>query len=260
MRIVAQHVDHPALEIFNDRSGGNLADGEISSWYQLGRPARPSESNGGAVDDGESVVLARLESGDPLIVERRFGLGLVVQVATACDADWSNLPMQPVYLPLMQQLITTMATQVTPKRNIATGEPAVAMLPGEAAGAPLALTAPDGTRYTVRPKKHGSRSVVEFYRTGQPGVYTLTGLDARPIHFVAQAPRSESDLRLLDEKELNGRAEDLGADVVASADEFLQLDRTRRHGREIWRYLFLGVLALLFLEVFLQQRFARVRT
>ncbi len=265
VRIVAQHFEHLALEVFNDRTSGNLADAEIWNWYRLGQPEQPAVARqtgterGPTSEAGTAVVLAHLETGDPLIVERAFGAGVVVQVATACDADWSTLPMQPAFLPLMQQLVTTMASQVMPSRNIRTGEPLVAILPGDSAGLPLTLASPDGTRHTVRPVARGMQSVVQFDRTGQPGVYTLTGPDARAIHFVALAPRRESDLRRLAPEGIATVAEGLNADVVESAQEFLELDRTRRHGREIWRLLLLAVLALMFTELFLQQRFARVR-
>ncbi|MHB8897821.1 MAG: BatA domain-containing protein [Thermoguttaceae bacterium] len=254
-RVVAQHFEHPALEIFNDRSTGNLADAEIWNWYRLARGEdRPARSS-----DPAAVVMARLETGDPLMVERRYGAGLVVQVATACDTDWSSLPMQPAFLPLMQQLVSTMACQVMPSRNIQAGDPLVAVLPADAAGVPLALQLPDGLRHTFVPAVRGSQSVVQFAGTGQPGVYTLTGPDARPIHFVALAPRSESDLRLLTSEQLSEVAGQFGADVVGSAEQFLELDRTRRHGREIWRFLLAAVVILMFTELVLQQRFARVR-
>ncbi len=259
VRIVAQHFDHPALEIFNDRTSGNLADAEIWNWYRFGQ-VEPSSSTASANGpDDAALVMARLETGDPLIVERKVGAGVAVQVATACDADWSTLPMQPVFLPLMQQLVSTMASQAMPSRNIEAGQPLVAILPGDAAGVPLALSSPDGIRHTARPAPRGAQSVVQFDRTAQPGVYTLTGPDAKPIHFVAQAPREESDLHPFPPDELAKVAEALGADMVESAEEFLELDRTRRHGREIWRFLLAAVLVLMFTELYLQQRFARVR-
>ena len=160
----------------------------------------------------------------------------------------------------MQQLVTTMATQVTPPCNIQTGEPAVAILPADARDLPLSLTTPDGTRHTVRPTGRGTRSVVQFSETQQPGVYTLTGPDARPLHFVAETSRAESDLRLLDSEHMQSLADDLGADVVRSSAEYLELDRTRRHGREVWRFLLLAVAGLMCVELMLQQRFTRVRT
>jgi Aerotolerance regulator N-terminal/CARDB len=257
VRIVAQHFEHPALEVFNDRTNGNLADAEIWNWYRLGQGGQRSDAPENGAE--EVVVMARLETGDPLIVERRLGAGVVVQVATACDADWSTLPMQPSFLPLMQQLVTTMALQAMPSRNIQTGEPLVALLPDDSAGLPFALSSPDGTRHTVRPFARGTQCVVQFNRTGQPGVYSLTGPGGKPIHYVAQTPRSESDLRRLAPEEIAAVAEELDAQVVESAQQFLDLEHERRHGREIWRFLLMALLALMFIELFLQQRFARVR-
>lgn len=259
VRIVAQRFEHPALEIFNDRTSGNLADAEIWNWYRMGGQG-PGPGEGSNAGSDDAVVMARLETGDPLIVECRLGGGIVVQVATACDADWSTLPMQPSFLPLMQQLVTTLAIEAMPTRNIETGSALVALLPEDEAGQPLLLTSPDGTRHTIRPVARGRQSVARFDRTGQPGVYTLTGPDAKPIHFVAQAPRRESDLQQLTEEELAAVAEELDADVVESAQEFLELEQERRHGREIWRFLLLALLGLMVTELFLQQRFARVRS
>lgn len=259
VRIVAQHFDHPALAVFNDRANGNLADAEIWNWYRLGNPEQATTSTTEEAGPDTAMVMARLETGDPLIVEQPFGAGTVVLMATACDADWSTLPLQPVFLPLTQQLITTLATQVMPSRNFETGAPLVAVLPSESAGLPLSLTAPDGTRHTVRPVARGTQSVVQFDRTNRPGVYTLSGAGANSIHFVAQAPRSESDLKTLSSEEMSRLAEELDAEQVGSADEFLELERTRRHGREIWRLLLAAVLFLMVAELFLQQRFARVR-
>ncbi len=256
-RIVAQHFEHPALEVFNDRANGNLADAEIWKWYRFGGAEDEEETP--ASGRADPLVMARLETGDPLIVERPFGDGLVVQVATTCDADWSNLPMRPSYLPLMQQLMTTMASQVKPPVNIATGEPVIAVLPGEAAGAPLSLTTPAGTRHTVRPVARGTQSLVQFGHTRQPGIYTLTGPDGRRLHFVAQTSREESEPRLLDDDEMQELAADLGAELVASSAEDVELDKTRRHGREVWRLLLFGAMSLMFAELILQQRFTRVR-
>jgi hypothetical protein len=71
--------------------------------------------------------------------------------------------------------------------------------------------------------------------------------------------RTESDLKLLDEKEFADLAKIMQAKAVSSAEQYLQLDKQRRFGREIWKPLLAAVLVLLFLEVLLQQRFAMVK-
>ena len=203
--------------------------------------------------------MARLDSGDPFLVQKHVDDGVVVQAATACDADWSDLPMRPVYLPLMQQLVVSMASQVAPPQNIATGEPIVAVFRDTSSDVPLSLTTPEGGRLTVSLQDQGGRSVARFLDTQRPGVYTLTSPDADPIHYVAESARQESDLSLLDEPAFAKLAEEMQADIASSAADYLDRDRLRRHGREIWTFLWACVLALLFLELVLQQWFARAR-
>lgn len=246
-RIVAQHFDHPALELFNDPANGDLSTAEIRRWYRFGD-----------LPDGANVM-ARLSSGDPLLVEKEVGEGLVIQVATACDADWSDLPLRPVFVPLMQQLVASMASRVAPPQNIATGEPVISVFRGEVSDAPLSLTTPIGERLTVQLQNQEGRGVARFVDTQRPGVYTLTGPDAQPIHYVAQSSRDESKLSVLEDDDIRDVAEPLQAVAVRSAKEYLRRDRNWRHGREVWKFLLALVLVLMFAELILQQRFARAR-
>lgn len=250
-RIVAQRFDHPALEFFNEPSNGDLSTAEIRQWYEL-------TPNGAT--DSESIVMARLDNGDPLLVERRLGDGVVIQMATACDADWSDLPVRPFFVPLMQQIVTTMASRISPPRNIATGEPAAALFPADDSERSVTVVTPDGSRRTLQLVPQGKMQVARFEQTQRPGAYLMTGPSGDTIHFVAETSRSESDLTALDEPTLASLAEELAATVVETPAKYLDQDRLRRHGREIWKYVLGGLLAFMFLEVVLQQRFARVRT
>lgn len=270
-RIVAQRFDHPALQFFNDGSNGDLSTAEIRQWYEL-KPAnssshrkRGSNAEGrapAASSTSEGAVIATLETGEPLLIEHRVGDGVVVQMATACDADWSDLPMRPFFVPLMQQLVTTMATQLTPPRNIQTGEPAVALFAAtdETSDATVSIETPAGTRRTLKPTVEGNLLMARFESTVRPGIYDMTAPDGATIHFVASTARDESNLATLDEPQLKSLSEDMSAKVVASSTEYLEQDRLRRHGREIWKYVLAALLAFMFLELVLQQRFSRVHT
>lgn len=263
--IVPQHFDHPALEFFNDPAHGDLSTAEIRQWFEL---VPGSDENMTAVREGESsestrpgtIVMARLDNGDPLIAERRFGDGVVIQTAIPCDADWSDLPMRPFFVPLMQQLVTTMASGLLPPRNIATGDPAVALLPAAETETTLSVTTPDGARRTLRSVAQGNVQLARFEETQRPGIYAMTTPSAESIHFVAETSRAESDLQQLDKPDLAGLAERMGATVFESSSAYLEQDRLRRHGQEIWKYVLVALLLFMFLELFLQQRFARVRT
>ena len=247
--VVAQHFDHPALEFFNEPANGDLSTAEIRRWHEL------------ADVDGRSdvSVLARLDSGDPLLIERRVGDGVVLQMATSCDADWSDFPVRPLYVPLMQQIITTMASGISPPRNIATGDPAVALLPGAEQSTTLSVVTPDGARRTLNTATQGKLQLARFEETQRPGVYAMSTPAAETIHFVAETSRSESDLSILAETEMAQLSKSLASTLIKSPAEYLEQDRLRRHGQEIWKFVLAAFLAFMFLELVLQQRFARVR-
>lgn len=255
-KVVAQHFEHPALEYFNDRSNGDLSTAEIQQWY--------SPSNVEDTETNELVIMARLDSGDPLLIEKTYEEGVVVQASTACDNDWSNFPMQPSYVPFVQQLVTTLASRISPPRNIATGDPAVAIFKrtegdeGEAADEAVTIVLPDESRRTIPVESLGGNHIVRFEETQRSGVYELSSPSAETLHFVAESPRAESNLELMSPEQVSELATQLGGQVVNSSAEYLEQDRLRRHGREMWQSLLAGLLALMFLEVVLQQRFGSV--
>lgn len=221
-------------------------------------------------------------------MEHRCGDGVVLQLATAIDADWSDLPLRPFYVPLVQQLITTLAVQIQPPRNVQAGAPLVAMFPaiepqpaepqttqpqttqpqttGEATreGAPaeqlpsVTLTDPLGTRSLLSTRLQGRWLLAESTAAGRPGVYTVTLPDGRPQHFAVQTDSAESDLTQLDATRQRQAVEQLGGQLLTSLQEHLESDRRRRHGQEIWPLLLAALLGLMALEVILQQRFAGV--
>ncbi len=259
-RIVSQHFDYPALEFFNDAANGDLSTAEIRRWYQLSEPVLSDPVS--EVDDIHSdvTVIARLDTGDPLLVERRFGEGTVLQLATSCDADWSDLPLRPFYVPLMQQLVTTMASRISPPQNINTGDPAVALLSTEGTtSTSFSMLTPTGTRIAMQSVPQGKLQLARFDGTQRPGIYAMSTPSTETIHFVAETSRNESDLNRLETPALLLLGEKMGATLVESPAKYLEQDRLRRHGREIWKYVLAALLMFMFLELVLQQRFARVQ-
>ena len=249
--IVAEHYTHPAMEFFNDRRNGNLVDGRVWLWHQLRQPAAGTQSA-----QRSPQVLARLSSGDPLIVELPRGSGSVIQVATACDADWSNLPMRPFYLPLVQQLVTYLAARWEPASNVELGQPLVA-LTDSAPDSVWKVTDPAGREHEVRARPYAGRSQVEFGDTHLPGVYEFAQADSATLRFAVSVPRVESELGTLNDGEMRQLGEDLGAARVASLDEYSRRDQLRRHGWPIWKPLLWCVVVLLFGELVLEHWLAQ---
>lgn len=211
---------------------------------------------------GASPVLARLDNGDPFLVERDDdGGGRVAVCAVPADDAWSNLPLRTCYLPLIQGLTVHLASSINPPRNLAVGQHLLAFAAAEAVGRWAVVTDPAGEAHRVQiAARAGGGGLVDFIGTAQPGLYRLETSAGEMIHYAVAAPAAESDLNLLSDAELDALAKELGATVVDSWQAWRDRDQQRRHGRELWPPLVWLVLALLFGELWLQARFARTGT
>lgn len=167
--------------------------------------------------------------------------------------------MRPLYLPLLQRLSVYLASNVYPPRNLAVGKPLLAFLPLADVSKEATLTTPGGEAVKLKAVKRGERGVLEFLKTQRPGLYTLEPPTGGAVHYVVNADRRESDLTKLSDKEIADLARQHGVALVRSGAEFKALEQTRRYGTEWWKTILWALLALIFLELILQQIFAGVR-
>ncbi|MDA8744360.1 BatA domain-containing protein [Rubripirellula amarantea] len=241
----------------------------------------------------QAKVLLSLANGDPLIVmssgsaeslsERSSETatasraGRVVQFAVPADATYSTFPLRAVYLPMLQQMILDLAGSRNPV-TFDVGEP-IAVDPSRAfknlpdinaslSSLDFRVVLPDGTEQ--KPKwlnaSAASSASLLLPATYQPGVYRLTANtdssgqatddtseSVLSTIRVVEVPAIESDARSVDEARLASVAELIGASVYSGGQDLVQDDQTRRFGREIWRWLLFALLALMVIELWLQQ-------
>ena len=81
---------HPVFEVFKE--GGRMPAARVYGYQR-------SEPRAGA------SVLASFEDGSPALVERGAGAGRVLLYNSTLGMAWSDLPLSPVYLPLVQQMM-----------------------------------------------------------------------------------------------------------------------------------------------------------
>jgi len=261
-RIVAQHFEHQSLQIFNDRRNGNLAEAQIQMWQKL----VPSNPDMDPDSPDAPATLAILETGDPLLVERTLGDGVIHQLSIPLDTSWTNLPARPAFLPFVQQIITYLASRNSHPRNITAGQPIVAQFDPSLAGATFTLRDPEGHDIPIKAVDRGPTAVVQFNDTMKEGLYTLDNEELNsPMHFAATSPRAESKLQQLSKEELQSYAQTLGAQLIfeESTDkalkEYANLENQRKHGREMWKIMMLCVLGFMIGELCLQQYFGRAK-
>ena len=58
--------------------------------------------------DGDRVLM-RLDEGGPLLIEHTLGTGRVILYGSSLDREWNDLPVQPVFVPMIAQLSAYLA-------------------------------------------------------------------------------------------------------------------------------------------------------
>jgi hypothetical protein len=245
-RILMQRFTHPAALYFNDARGGRLQDAEFRHWFEF------------TPQGDQTQRIFNLDRNVPLMVEKKHGRGRVIAVATTANAEWSNLPLQPFFVPLMQRLTTYLATEGSaPAWQLVGSGIRLPLQPAEL-GAEFTLRDPTGQTQTFKSTKEGDAVFVQSPAITQPGIFQLqkTGTDKATL-LAFNIDGTESDLKALPVADIQKIAQRHDAAFADTLPAYQALDRTRRHGSELWQPLLIALLGLLFFEVLLQQRIAK---
>ncbi len=232
---------HPALAGFDDASLGALSSVRLSARYEL---------------DVAGQVLVRTAGGDPLLVERPFGRGRVMLWACTLDRDWTDLPVQGLFVPLVHRVVGHLAWPTVERSNfLLTGQSIVLPAPAQS-DVPLLVRSPEGE--PLYPRFVDGSAVTEPTHTA--GVYALP----HGALLAVNVPSDEAATRRLTEADLRELLGDgLAWRYVAGADELAQLQRTgeaSQRGRGLWDQLLILALVVGLFEPWLANRLSRTRT
>lgn len=157
------------------------------------------------------AVLARFDDGQAALAEARLGRGRVLVMATALDNVWNDLPIQPIFVPLMHSLARHAAQVVEERSSWLVGEVATldaSSLEGreavvivhpsgertrrELAGGPLAVTLEEAGVYQVRVPGVGGALLASLAANPDPSESDLATLDPADLATAAGAPPGEA--------------------------------------------------------------------
>lgn len=244
---------HPIFEIFNAPRSGDFSTARFYRYRAL--TAQPG-----------TTTIARFDDGSPALVERLVGRGKLLTWASTFDSYWTNLPLQPVFLPFVHQLGKHAGRYSDPRPWFTAGEVLDLSRHGELTAPFLSGRAADSTTELVLQAPSGERERVtagganHMITLREQGFYELRGRDTpvgsgRPI--AVNVDPTESDLSHLDPQDMvvavtsvNGQHES-GSDVNAATPQ----DQEQR--QKVWWYLLLGALLLMGIETMLSNRLSK---
>jgi len=258
-RLASVEYEHPVFEVFR---GPRQGDFSSARFYR----ARTYD-----VQASDSVaILARFDDGSPALVERRTGDGRVLVWASTLDATWTDLALQPVFLPFVHELAryasgATDAFEFFTAGQIVDVTDARAM---ESAGLGAIAEAISASEERIVLAPSGTSSELtdgessHFLELSEAGFYEIRPPgrdDLRPVSVAVNVDRGESDLTPLDPEELVASLRS-ATDVAPAGDSeraavLRRADQERR--QSWWRWLLLGAFGILIIETVLSNRLSR---
>jgi hypothetical protein len=136
-----------------------------------------------------SSVWLATSDGRPLLLERSIGAGRSLLWASNLDADWTNLPLKPIFAAWLSACLGRLTAEQAPTRqaDAVVGQALTREAPKQGAGEAWVET-PDRRR--VRAQVRGSR--LQFDGTDAPGIYWLD-LAGRREPFAVNLDRSTGE-------------------------------------------------------------------
>ncbi len=199
-------------------------------------------------------TLIELEGERPLLIENGYGLGNVFTVTTSLDRNSSNLAINPAFIPLVYQMISS-SSKIRPELGqgyiVGNDIPVSDLLKGPSRR--VGITLPGG-KVAAIDLSQNAESVIPGSLLNEPGFYVLDTGDKK-IDFAVNPDTSESILAEISQDEVKTllpRGSNVKFLKMEELEAQLQTELSINSG--VWSKILLVVLLLLLLEGYYANR------
>jgi hypothetical protein len=204
------------------------------------------------------------DSGAPVLLEKRFGRGRVMLFASSIDRDWTNLPLQPLFVPWIYRLVGYLAQPQVGGAGFYTTGARVSLPASITQERTPRITTPGGTAAFAAQESRPSGPTLVFSQTEKAGVYIVggdsgaTGNSEPAYEIAANIPSRESQTAYAAQE---AAVADPQATVwIDQPEGAMNIVEQARHGMGLWDALLLMALAVALVEPWLANRLSRSRS
>src|SRR6266404_2135695 len=225
--------DHPVFGVF--ARSGRLTSTRIYGYHR-------------ATTKEGTLTLAALDDGSPIVIEGSAGRGKVLLLTTTLDTAWSDLPLTPMFLPLLRQMLEYLGGRES-AASYTIGQ--AFTTPADKDGSLPAIDSPSAKRIDdARKTSSGEQSL----DAGEIGFYRLRYRD-RDEFAAVNLDTKESDLTKLSVDELIASISPSADDVAARSAQSPVLTAEEREAKQrLWLPLLLTALLLFVSEAIIARR------
>lgn len=212
-----------------------------------------------SVGHGSStLVLATLDNGWPLLVEKGFEQGRVLMCCTTANAAWTNLPSRKVYLAMVHGTVYYLVGARVVKGEYVAGSPVRFILSRRGIDLKIRITDPVGRVRQLTSDPDSDARVLIYDDTHATGVYYCRPDkeigEIRTGVFVVNPDAKEGDLSAIPKAEAKSVLGNDRVFIVTDVAELGSLTSRIREGVQIWNLLLFVVLGVSVVECFLANK------
>ena len=206
--------------------------------------------------DRTAAVLARVDDGEPLVMQKRVDRGSTTFLGVAAQLEWSNLPLRPLFAPLFAKFTFELAGAEQGRREGSCGAPLTLRFDDQIRPLAVEILTPGGEtiRRSVDPAGDGE---FRFADTREVGVYALRLLQtvsAQQFGYSVNIDPDELASPRMDRKGLSAMFTGAPLLFAENPDDLTDVFDLLRKGRSLWSPMLAAVLILLVFETLVSNR------
>jgi len=241
---------HPALSQAADLTQSDAETVLVNAYWRL------------MADEKDPTVRVggRLQTGDPLLVERKVGRGCVLVTATSLHRRDSNLPGKDCFVFTMHEIAYYLAAPRLPAVNVEPGSAVTIELPatgedlrGISKGQVLEVLGPSNRLSSATVVSTAGPLTVRLGEAEEPGLHRLVlppkpsdkaaaPVRNRSLPFAVKRMPEESRLVALSQADLAAVANHVKLSQAVTTDELTAFVAGGVPGEELWKYLAIAAL------------------
>ncbi|HHT9136012.1 MAG TPA: vWA domain-containing protein [Candidatus Wunengus sp. YC60] len=238
---------HPALRILSETNMNTLSSVKFYRVFYVD----PTPL-------GNCKTVLSFSDDTPAIIERQVDRGRCVLFTSSVDRDWTDMPVKPFFLPLMQQLCRFSTGNIAEEIQNETlvRHDWQVLCPEEINS--LEITNPEGAKAVLQPQLIDNEKSFLYSETNIPGIYTVT-VDEKPhpqfpSYFQVNVDTTEANLAKINQKELTAILGGVNLTIttspVSEGSEVLMGEAKKT----LWGTLLFLALCILFVESFVSRK------
>jgi hypothetical protein len=246
---------HRITEPWRDPKAGTLGTAQFYKAFTL-LPQKASDVPG---KTEAAVAVVSFASGAPAILEKTFGMGRVLQFASTASARWTDLPVRPVFLPLIHRTLGHILARQEERLNTRAGTMFSYAAKPDLANRRYTVKTPSGATIPGAVEAKDGAPFVQLSETASSGAYAANFPDdsEKPLRFAVYSDPAESDLRSITATETKTLESVAQITKWAPGVDLKKSLQTDRSGKELWLWVALLALVLAVAELVLGNRWSR---